>query len=122
MQTQITNPTNEDLITLSVPEITSNSTLFAGSNTGISCGVPGPFFSGLTARIVFLVGFFDVGCVVLAGVVWFISEVVLLVTLMLLSSAVEILVDAVDSCVGVISEDFPVLVGCTMKKLANKGI
>ena len=103
------NPTAGDLILLAVPEITSRSTLFAGSNTGISFCVLGPSSLDGMLVTVFFVGLVDIGCVVL-------TVELRLVLIVALSSAMEMPVeagDAVDRCVGVISVDLPELVAFT---------
>ena len=92
MQLQIRNPTAGDLISLTVPEITSRSTLFAGSNTGISFCVLGPSSSnGMlgTVFFVFFVGIVDIGC----GVI---TVVLTLVVIVALSSTMEMPADVVD--------------------------
>lgn len=91
MQLQIRNPTAGDLIPLAVLEITSKSTLFAGSNTGISFCVLGPSSNGMlgTVFFVFFVGIVDTGCVVF-------TVVLRLVVIVALSSTMEMPVDAVD--------------------------
>lgn len=105
-------------MSLAVPEIASRSTLFSGSNTGISFCVLGPSSSDRilgTVFFVFFVGRVDIGCVVF-------TVVLRLVLIVALSSAMEIPVVAVDGCVGVISVDLPELVAFTKRNLGNKSI
>ena len=78
-----------DLIPLTVPETTSRSTLFAGSNTGISFCVLGPSSSnGMlgTVLFVFFVGLVDIDCVVF-------TVVLRLELIVALSSTMEMPVD-----------------------------
>ena len=110
MQIQMRNPTAGDLMSLAVPEIASKSTLFAGSNTGISFRVLGPYSSDRILVTVFFVGLVDTCCVVL-------TVVLKLVLIVALSPAIETLVDG---CVGVISVDFPELVAFTKRNLGNE--
>ena len=107
-------------MSLAVPEIASRSTLFSGSNTGISFCVLGPSSSdGILVfwmfGTVFSVGLVDICCVVF-------TVVLRLMLIVALSSAMEMPVDAVDGCVGVISVDLPELVAFTKRKLGNKSI
>lgn len=95
---------------MSLAEIASKSTLFAGSNTGISFCVLGPSFSDRILGTVFFVGVVDTCCVVL-------TVVLKLVLIVALSPAIETLVDG---CVGVISVDFPELVTFTKRNLINE--
>lgn len=97
-------------MSLAVPEIASKSTLFAGSNTGISFCVLGPSSSDRILGKVFFVGLVDTCCVVL-------TVVLKLVLIVALSPAIETLVDG---CVGVISVDFPELVVFTKRNLGNQ--
>lgn len=116
MHTQIRNTTTEELVTLAVADMTSKSTLFAGSNTGITFCVLGPSSSDRMERTDFLFGSVDVGCVVFAGMVRFTSALVLIVVLVAFSSEVRM---PDDGRVGVISVDVPPLVGFTKRKLGH---
>ena len=110
------NPTAGDLRPLVVPEITSRSTLFAGSNTGISFCVLGPSCCDGMLGTVFFISF--VGRVVIGCVVF--TVVLRLMFVVALPSAMMMPVDAVDGCVGVISVDLPGLAAFTKVNLGNK--
>lgn len=121
IQIQVKKPTEEKLITLVVPEIASKSTLFAGSNTGISFSPWGPISLDRMVEAEFLFGLVVKGCVKFAIVVRFSGEMVVMVSLMTLSSAVEM---TGDDRVGVVLHvvDFPLLTDFTMGMLKIRGL